>query len=152
MNNILGNPGVPISADQLPAVPFFNAQQVFAADIQTISFQNGSGVRFLTEYSQYNAPVNNHELFYHFQGVTRDGAYYILAIFPITAPALAETSDAAATLPSGGIAFPDITDPKADWGGYYTAVADLLDGTSPDAFTPTINQLDLLIQSMQITP
>jgi hypothetical protein len=152
LNNILGNPGVPISADQLPAVPFFNAQQVFASNIQTISFQNGAGVRFLTEYAQYAAPVNNHELFYHFQGVTRDGAYYIIAILPIAVPVLAEANDAVAALPPGGVAYPDISDPQADWQGYYTAVADLLDGTSPDAFTPTINQLDLLIQSMQITP
>ena len=143
---------MPSSIDQLPAVPFFNAQQIFASNIQTISFRNGAGVRFLTEYSQYNAPVNNHELFYHFQGVTRDGAYYIIAILPITVPVLAETSDAAAALPLGGIVYPDITDPDTDWQGYYTAVTDLLNATSSDAFTPTINQLDLLIQSMQIAP
>ena len=152
LNNILGKPDAPINSDQLPAVPFFNAQQVFASNIQTISFQNRAGVRFLTEYAQYAAPVNNHELFYHFQGVTRDGAYYIVAIFPITVLVLAEANDAVAVLPPGGIAYPDISDPNADWQGYYTAIADLLNGTSPDAFTPTINQLDLLMQSMQITP
>ena len=40
----------PTTPDQLPEVPFFNAQQLFASSIQTISFQNGSGIRFLTEY------------------------------------------------------------------------------------------------------
>ena len=152
LNNILYDPGESISPDQLPAVPFFNAQQVFASKIQIISFQNGSGVRFLTEYAQSAAPVNNHELFYHFQGVTRDGAYYIIALFPITVPVLAESSDAAAVLPPGGIAYPDITDPSADWQGYYAAVTDLLNGISPDIFTPSIDQLDLLIGSMQIAP
>ncbi len=96
LNNILGMPGGLLEADQLPAVPFFNAQPVFTSNIKTLSFLNGGGVRFLTEYAQYAAPVNNYELFYHFQGVTRDGAYYIIAVFPITAPVLAETSDAAA--------------------------------------------------------
>jgi len=152
LNNILGIPGVSISSDQLPSVPFFNAQQVFASNIQTISFQNGTGVRFLTEYAQYAAPVNNHELFYHFQGITNDGAYYIIAILPITVPVLAETSDVAAVLPPGGIAYPDITEPNADWQGYYAAVTDLLNATSPDTFTPSVNQLDLLIRSMLITP
>ena len=152
LDNILYGNGESISADQLPTVPFFNAQQVFASNIQTLSFQNGGGVRFLTEYAQYTAPVNNHELFYQFQGVTRDGAYYIIAIFPITAPELGETSDAAAALPPGGIAYPDMTDPNADWQAYYTAVADLLNDTPPDTFNPSINQLDLLIQSMQIAP
>ena len=151
VNNIIYNPEVLISADQLPAVPFFNAQQVFASKIQIISFQNGSGVRFLTEYAQSAAPINNHELFYHFQGVTRDGAYYIIAIFPITVPLLAETSEAAAP-PPGGIAYPDVTDPNADWQGYYAAVTGLLNVTSPDTFTPSITQLDLMIKSMLITP
>lgn len=152
LNNILGNRNVPISVDQLPAVPFFNAQQVFASNIQAILFQNGGGVRFLTEYAQYAAPVNNHDLFYHFQGVTNDGAYYIIAIFPITVPVLAETSDPAAALPTGGIVYPDINDPNADWQGYYTDVTNLLNYTSPDTYTPMIDQLDLLIESMLIAP
>jgi len=50
VNNIIYGSGSP-SADQLPAVPFFNARQVFASNIQVISFQNGRGVRFLTEYA-----------------------------------------------------------------------------------------------------
>ena len=83
MNNILGAPGAPIAVAQLPTVPFFNAQQAFASNIQILSFQNGRGVRFLTEYAQYPVSANNQDLFYHFQGLTSDGAYYIIAILPI---------------------------------------------------------------------
>lgn len=143
---------VPVTPDQLPTVPFFNAAQIFASNIQAVSFQNGDGIRFLTEYAQYAAPVNNHELVYHFQGFTSDGEYYIIAILPITAPVLAETSDAEAVVPAGGIAFPDINDPNADFQGYYASVTDLLNATRPDAFTPTLAQLDALIQSMQVAP
>jgi hypothetical protein len=152
LDNILYGPGGPISDDQLPTVPFFNAAQVFASNIQVISFQNGGGVRFLTEYAQYAASVNNHDLFYHFQGLTSDGAYYIIAILPISMPMLAETSDGGAVLPSGGVPYPDLGNPDADFQGYYTAVTDLLNATSPEAFAHTLNQLDLLIQSMRITP
>jgi hypothetical protein len=133
-------------------VPFFNTQQVFASNVQVISFQNGRGVRFLTEYAQYAASVNNTDLFYNFQGVTSDGAYYVIAILPITAPALAETSDGGAALPSGGIPYSYFADPSTDMQAYYTAVTALLNATSLDAFFPTINQLDTLIQSMRITP
>jgi hypothetical protein len=143
---------VPATADQLPTVPFFNAAQVFASNIQAISFQNGSGIRFLTEYAQYAAPVNNHELFYHFQGFSADGEYYIVAIFPITAPVLAENGDAGAVVPVGGIAYPDINDPNADFQGYYASITGLLNVTSPEAFTPSISQLDALIQSMWVAP
>lgn len=143
---------VPLAPDQLPAVPFFNAAQVFASNIQTISFQNGSGVRFLTEYSQYFAPVNNHELFYQFQGFSADGEYYIVAIFPITAPGLGESSDPESAVAIGGVAYPKMDDPSDNWKAYYAAAASLLDATPPDAFTPSITQLDALIQSMWVAP
>lgn len=147
------NPGASINPDQLPAVPFFNAAQLFASNIQTISFQNGSGIRFLTEYGQYPAPVNNHELFYHFQGFTNDGEYYIVAIFPITAPVLAETADAGSPLPSGGILYPFFADPNTETlQKYYGDVANLLSATPNEAFTPSISQLDALIQSLWVAP
>jgi hypothetical protein len=152
LNNILGDPGAQISSEQLPAVPFFNEKQVFVANIQVISFQNGQGVRFLTEYAQSPVSANNQDLFYQFQGLTSDGSYYVIAILPITAPGLGESSDPAAAIPIGGIAYPDKVDPNANWDGYYAAVTELLNTTSPDAFVPAINQLDLLIQSMQIMP
>ena len=152
LRNVM-NPVTPITADQLPTVPFFNAAQLFASNVQAISFQNGGGVRFLTEYGQYPAPVNNHELFYHFQGFTNDGEYYIVAILPITASVLAETSDAGSPLPSGGILYPFFADPNPETlQGYYGDVASLLNATSPELFTPSIGQLDALIQSMHITP
>jgi hypothetical protein len=152
LNNLFAITGEPIRAEELPGVPFFNAQQVFASNIQVITFQNGRGVRFLTEYAQYPASANNMDLFYEFQGLTNDGAYYIVASLPITFPMLAETSDAGAPLPVGGIQYPYIADPKADMQAYYAAVTVLLNNTSPESFTPTISQLDALIQSMLIKP
>jgi hypothetical protein len=152
LDNILYAPGGPMLTDQLPAVPFFNAQQVFASNVQGISFQNGAGVRFLTEYAQYAAWANNHDLFYHFQGVTRDGAYYIIAILPITVPLLAETSDGGAVLPNGGVPYPYFADPNADMQLYYRSVIDVLNATPAQLFTPNMDKLDSLIQSMRITP
>jgi hypothetical protein len=152
LDNILYGPSAPIRVEQLPAVPFFNAQQVFATNVQQISFQNGGGVRFVAEYAQYPASANNQDLFYEFQGVSRDGAYYIVVILPISNPALAETSDAGAVLPVGGIPYPDLNAAKPDLPGYYDAVTNLLNAQAPEAFAPTINQLDMLIQSMQVEP
>jgi len=152
LNNILYSPDSPNLNEPLPAVPFFNAAQIFASNVQTISFQGGSGVRFVTQYGQNAAPVNNYELFYHFQGLSRNGAYYIIAIFPITAPVLAESSDPGAVLPNGGVPYPDIINTDVGIQSYYASVTVLLNATSPDAFTPSLNQLDALIQSMLIAP
>ncbi len=45
-----------------------------------------------------------------------------------------------------------MADPNTDMKAYYAAVTGLLNATSPDAFTPTLGQLDALIQSMQVAP
>lgn len=152
LDNILFDPDGVNNQEPLPTVPFFNAAQVFASNIQAVEFQNGSGVRFLTEYAQYAAPVNNDELFYHFQGLTRDGLYYVIVILPITVPILSDSNDPAAMVPAGGVAYPDINDVNADWDGYYAAITTLLDATPPESFSPAISQLDLLIQSIHVTP
>jgi hypothetical protein len=149
LDNILYGPNGPsLSADKLPIVPFFNAQQAFTSKSHLISFKNGGGVRFLTEYAQYPVPANNQDLFYNFHGVTRDGAYYIIAIFPITVPVLAGTSDTGAIVPPGGVPYPN----PANMPAYYSAVSDLLNAQSADVFTPNLSQLDALIQSIRVTP
>jgi hypothetical protein len=149
LRNILSSP---TGSDQLPTVPSFSATQTFASNTQIISFQNGQGLRFLTEYAQYPAPANNNDLFYHFQGFTDDGEYYVIAILPISAPMLPETSDPGAVLPNVGVPYPYFADPEADMQLYYASVIDVLNATPSELFTPTLSQLDSLIQSMTITP
>lgn len=152
LNNIHGDSGIPTSKDQLPAVPTFNSVPVFASNIQELSFRNGWGIRYLTQYAQYGVSVNNQELFYHYQGLTDDGAYYIVVTLPITAPGLPETPEAGKVQPIGGIAYPDYVDPNADWKGYYASATDLLNATPAEAFTPSLSQLDAMIQSIQVIP
>jgi hypothetical protein len=150
LDNILYAPGGLAINDQLPFVPFFNAQPVFTSNAKILPFQNGQGVRFLTEYAQYFAPVNNHDMFYLYQGLTNDGAYYVIAILPIAVPLIAESSDPAAALPNGIVPYPDVNDPNADWPLYYRSVTEVLNATPAEAFTPTLDQLDALIGSMRI--
>lgn len=152
LQTILDTPNAPIDGGQLPVIPFFNSIPVYSADPQVVAFQNGKGVRYLTQYGQYAAPANNQELFYTFHGLTNDGANYIIAIFPITAPGLGESSDPNAAVPISGVNYPGMGAPGSDFKTYYSAVTDLLNGTPPKAFNPTLAQLDVLIASMQIIP
>lgn len=138
--------------DQIPNVPFFNAQLLFASQIQPVSFQNGRGVRFLAEYGQYAAPANNSDLFYNFIGVTADGAYYIVAIFPLTSAILAETPELDSPLPPGGIPYPLEANPNPNLDAYYSAITDLLNAQMPESFTPDLTSLDTLVQSIRIEP
>jgi hypothetical protein len=139
------------NADNLPHITTFNAAQVFAAQIQTVKFANGSGVRFLTEYAQYVATANNSYLFYNFQGLTDDGKYYILAILPTSHPLLAFDEKPETIVPEGGIPFPGYDNPDAV-APYYDSVVTLLNQQAANSFMPTLTDLDRLIESITITP
>jgi hypothetical protein len=141
--------GGPLTKEAMPLVPFFNAGPAFASHMQVINFKNGRGVRMVTQYDQYPAPVNNHELFYHFQGLTEDGKYYIIAVLPVTSSILAEDEKPESAVPSGGVSLPAGGGPDQ---AYYDAVTKALDAMYEDSFNPSIFQLDALIQSITAAP
>jgi hypothetical protein len=147
LRKILG--GSVLLPETLPRVTFFNAEAQLAAQIKIIPFEGGSGVRVLTQYAQYAAPINNRELFYHFQGLTSDGEYYVIAILPITAPLLAQDEKPDAAIPEGGVPIPADVGPNEV---YYFSVTEKLNSLAPDDFTPSLTILDALIQSIRVTP
>jgi hypothetical protein len=133
------------SGGELPLLPVFNAQQMFNSQVILVYFQNGQGIRYLTEYAQYFAPINNTDMFYTFQGLTSDGQYWISAVLPI----------------NNGILPPDATNPPSgqtwdqfsnNYGAYIADTINQLNGQSPNSFTPTITLLDALIGSISIQP
>ena len=153
LQGVLSNPGsVPNSRD-LPHITFFNAGPVFQAQVAVVPFRGGSGIRALTEYAQYAAPVNNHDMFYHFEGLTADGKKYIVAILPVSAPLLQADSAQSSVPPAGGITFPDYANPDpANFEKYYTDISNLLNSTAASDFAPSLSTLDALIGSLSVTP
>jgi hypothetical protein len=141
-----------VNVKELPQVPFFNVSQAMAAQVKIIPFQQGRGVRVLTEYAMARLIINNHELFYHFEGLTDDGQYYVIAILPVMAPGLPEDGQPGSQVPPGGVIVPDYNDMNANWLGYYGEVRQMLQGLEPGAFTPDLDQLDALIGSLKIAP
>jgi hypothetical protein len=87
-------------------------------------------------------------LFYHFQGLTTDGKYYVIAILPVTSSILAEDEKPESPVPAGGVPLPSTGGPDNT---YYDAVAKALDAQYPDSFNPSLFQLDALIQSITVT-
>jgi hypothetical protein len=68
---------------ELPVLPLFNSTQDIQTQVRHLEFQGGSGIRFITRYAQEVIPVTNPTLFYTFQGLTKDGNYYVSAFFPV---------------------------------------------------------------------
>jgi hypothetical protein len=73
LQNLTG--GSAPGSTSLPFLPVFNAAQMFHAMYQVLPFTNGNGIRYITLFAQYSAPVNNHDLFYTYQGLTACTGY-----------------------------------------------------------------------------
>lgn len=134
----------PAQADQIPFLRIVNAGQVFHSNMQYLDFQNGSGVRFLTLYAQYPAPVNNHDLFYTFQGLTSDGNYMVSIILPINHPSLLANADELSSDEFDAIV--------KDYDNYRAEIAATLSTQPTSSFTPDLPKLDALVTSLSIDP
>jgi hypothetical protein len=133
----------PTVPEATPLVPPFNAGQLMRTQLAYVDFQNGTGMRFLTQLGQAYAPINNHEVFYAFQGITHDGQYYVAAILPASHP----------TLPTDGTEIPgsDYGAFAENFQSYASDVEQQLDAQDASSFTPDLSLLDAMIQSLKIT-
>ena len=138
-------PVVATSSTNITLLPAFNAGQVFYSQAAVIQFQNGRGIRYLTEYAQYTAPINNHDLFYTFQGLTADGQYWVSAILPVSNPMLPANGDN----PPTGQSWEDFSN---SYESYLADITAQLNAQGPGSFAPTITMLDVIINSIVIQP
>jgi len=139
LRQVLANPSGLDSDDSLPFLPIWGAAQIMQAQFETVDFLNGSGIRFLTQYGQDVYPINNNSMFYTFQGLTDDEAYYVAAIFPASHPSL-QGAEELANSPNWADTFE----------AYLTTTELMLDIQDPGSFTPDLKVLDELIASMEI--
>lgn len=131
-------PANPMDTDMgIPFLPLVNGAQGFQSQFKSVGFQNGSGIRYMTMFSQGPMPVSNGGVLYTFQGITDDGAYYVAVTMPVTHPSLAADP---------GDSF--LTDPL----GYYAGVAEQLDRQASGSFTPDLASLDAMVESLLVKP
>lgn len=114
--------------------------------IHSLTFKNGHGISLLDQTNTAPVPFNNEDLFYYFRGITDDGQFFIQAVLPIQSALLPADSKLDSPLPPLGIPF-TLDDPS----GYFKAIVQKLNAAAQTSFTPTIEQLDALIESLQVT-
>ena len=127
---------------QLPFLPTVNAGQGLHAREAYRDFANGSGIETIAMYAQEASPITADRLWYTFQGVTSDGLSYVTAVFPLS------TDLFPAEIPA------DFN--YDEWfAGYDQYMADAkkaLAEAPADRFTPALDKLGALVQSITITP
>jgi hypothetical protein len=130
------------AGDQLPYLPLeFSAKQAIRSQVKYLDFKNGQGVRFLTEWHNGLAPIDNYGLIYTYQGLTRDGQYYVAAVLPVNLQGLPVDANDTSRLP---------TDFQQDYLHYLADTTSLLDQNPVGAYTPDLGLLDAMMQSIEV--
>jgi hypothetical protein len=126
--------------ETIPFLPLFNAAQMLQAGISYLTFQNGNGVRYLTQYGQALYPINNTGLFYTFQGLTSDNRYYIAAVLPASNPILPDPN----TITQDDNFYNNFEN-------YVQGIEGQLGAQPPASYTPDLALLDALVRSFQVS-
>ena len=134
----------------MPFLPLWEAQQAFISHVKYVSFRNGSGVFFLTQWNTETSQIANDGLEYAFQGITRDGRYYVYAEFSVSAP----------TLPNGDepavIAWNEknylLPRQSRKYQDYIRRVVAQLQALRGDEFQPKLKTFERLISSLDVQP
>ena len=126
---------------RLPFLPWVNSGQMLRSHPQYVEIAGvGTGIRYVTRHSQEADHITDQQIFYTFQGIIADGAYYVSAIFPVKTGVLPEEVDTSNI---------DWDEFGANYSEHYlpetfAQIASLSD----EAFNPSLNTLDTLIQSI----
>lgn len=135
---------------EIPVVPYYDAHQVITARVKHLSFQNGAGIFFLTQFNQDFANlVNNDELTYFYQGISADGKKYVLAEFPASAAFLPKDNQ---VNEFEGYKLPltyDELNEKAHQ-EYIAKITKRLENLPPEKFQPNLKYIDEIISTLKI--
>lgn len=126
------------TAGEIPALPVKNAAQVFATQLRFVEFENGVGVRYLTRYAQAPFVTDNQYLFYSFQGLTYDNAYYVVVDIPVNSPIIADEWVPPAVFDAEAVQTEDV------------AIIEQLMLLNPADFTPDLTTIDTMIGTLMV--
>lgn len=140
LRDILDTQDIPEDLSDIPFLPNILTAHMFRARIDFVDFQNGRGIRYITQFAQDMSPVHNAGIRYIFLGLTDDDQFFISARLPIAADFLPESFDT--------VSF--TVEPEA-YLDYLDGVVAQLNSAPPTAFTPDLDAVDAMFESLTFT-
>jgi hypothetical protein len=83
----------PAAPKEAPVLPFPDIGVAFITKVHYLDFRSGSGMAWLTQWIYEANPINSEELWYVFQGLTKDGKHYVSAEARVKHPSLPQKAD-----------------------------------------------------------
>lgn len=130
----------------LPFIPFIDASQQVTVGFKSLSFANGKGFRFVTQYGFEAGLIHESQLVYIFQGISDDGKTYVLATFPVSLKGLPKADDQKHL----GFDLSKYAEFESKQDEYYKKASEWLI-TNADQMTPSLETLDAVMRSIKTT-
>jgi hypothetical protein len=140
--------GTPGCSAEMPFLPMWEACMAVVGHVRYVSFKNGKGVFFLTQWDRETSQVTNGGLEYAFQGITDDGKYWVYAEFSVAVPFLPEGEE------------PDVVawneknyllpHRSREYQNYLRPILTKLEALPASKFHPNLELLEQLIQSLEV--
>lgn len=122
----------------LPFLPIFPAHQVIRARAQYIDTPMLAGISYVTAFRQDVSPFIGSEFLYTFQGLSGDGLYYVAGFFRLNTP----------LFPAETPADLDYDEFVANFQTYLNDSITTLNNAAPTDFTPSLDLIEPIVQSM----
>lgn len=144
------------------ALQLLKSGQVYPDDLYIHPYTNSlvitatgtTGLRSLNQIMTGMAPYDNEDIFYYYVGLSNDGKYFIEAILPVKVSFLPADSSPNSVTPVDGVQFPfnidDMLGFQEKFREYSALIKEKLNYAAPEAFTPALATLDMLIGSISI--
>lgn len=135
-------PGQPTRDLTFPSDPFiFASRRLLIVSPHYVDMENGHGIAFITMYGQDIFPANNDYVFYNFVGMTDDEHYMVTMQYPVRSDMLPDPGDE--------LNLPD------NWRDIYSTyihqATESLNTLLPDEWTPSLDALDTIVNSIYVT-
>jgi hypothetical protein len=145
--------------DEIPRLPYRDAGDNFYVKVRHFDFENGDGIIFVTHWMHGLDLVSNRNLLYRFEGVTRDGKYYVTGEMPVSVNFLPDDTPNEFE----GYTYENLYDfsgdpktyndrnPTQRYRNYMESISNRLEKLQSREFSPNLEKFESVISSLQIT-
>lgn len=129
--------GAELTGNELPYLPVPEAGQVLRAQAHYLDTPQLAGIAYVTGFRQDVSRFAATDFWYTFQGLTVDGSQYVSVTWVLTAPGFPKR-----------VSFVRADDKGDNYQQYLDRTIAKLNATDPAAFSPSLADVDALVQSM----
>jgi hypothetical protein len=126
-----------------PLLPWGDVSTPIFAHIKYLDNQNNSALRFVGQYNTECTEINNHDLSYTAQGLSKGEGYYLSVVVPVTSKILPAKDSSASWKNEKYQKF------LKNYDSYAAPIGRKLDSEPENSFSPELAEFDAIVASIE---